>query len=162
MDLIEQLSRRFLDKVEMEPMSGCWLWIASNRHGGYGGFWRNGKARAAHRESWILFNGKIPDGLHVLHRCDVRCCVNPSHLFLGTHTDNVRDMVKKGRHATHGPGLKGSSHPMAKLTDREVYKIRASYIHGKKGGQRRRLASEYGVSESMISKIVNGVFWRHI
>lgn len=91
---------RFMDKIEPEPNSGCWLWTAAVSRLGYGTF--RGESvydpeRKAHRHSWKLFRGRIPDGLHVLHKCDVRCCVNPDHLWLGTQGDNVRDCFRKGR-----------------------------------------------------------------
>lgn len=77
---------------------GCWGWEGSKDTGGYGRLWIAGKTFAAHRISWELTNGAIPLGLLVLHRCDNRECVNPAHLFLGTHTDNMRDKMAKGRH----------------------------------------------------------------
>lgn len=83
-----------------EPNSGCWLWVGAANRDGYGLFCgsRKGKAQhLAHRISWELFRGPIPQGVEVCHRCDVRCCVNPDHLFLATHTDNMADMYRKGR-----------------------------------------------------------------
>src|SRR5690554_4431436 len=74
----------------------CWLWIGRLNYSGYGVFTTRVGIRA-HRFSWELHNGKIPDGMHVLHKCDVRHCVNPSHLFLGNHKDNMNDMIRKGR-----------------------------------------------------------------
>lgn len=91
---------RFEAKYIPEPNSGCWLWLGPvkiGRRQGYGQFTLEGKTVGAHRAAWRLFRGTIPDGLFVCHKCDVRTCVNPDHLFLGTHVDNMVDMESKGR-----------------------------------------------------------------
>jgi len=80
-----------------EPNSGCWLWDGGLTRKGYGRFRYKDRAFTAHRYVWRLFKGEIPEGMLVCHRCDVRCCVNLDHLFLGTDRDNVRDMIKKNR-----------------------------------------------------------------
>lgn len=90
------LEERFHDKYIPEPNSGCWLWIANANRTGYGCL-SDSKQRLAHRISWEIHRGPIPEGLYVLHKCDVPICVNPEHLFLGTHQDNMDDMVRKGR-----------------------------------------------------------------
>lgn len=91
-------------KVDKAGPGGCWLYTGFRKWDGYGWLARyfNGKVRylTAHRYSWILANGPVPDGLHVLHKCDVPACCNPAHLFLGTHQDNMKDRKAKGR--THG------------------------------------------------------------
>jgi len=89
-----------------EPNSGCFLWIGTIIPKGYGHFKCDGKTFRAHRYSWELENGKIPDGLHVLHRCDIRSCVNVDHLFLGTNADNMADRGRKGR--TQNIGIKNT------------------------------------------------------
>lgn len=100
---------RFLGCVEMLPEApGCWLWNRALMNEGYGQVLMENhrKKILAHRLSWELFQGSIPDGLCVLHRCDVRCCVNPGHLFVGTKADNNADMCRKGRHWRSGSATK--------------------------------------------------------
>jgi hypothetical protein len=87
-----------MDKVIPESNSGCWIWIGATNGRGYGNFKRHAKA---HRVSWELYYGKIPNGLCVLHKCDVKLCVNPNHLWLGTYKDNNYDMHLKHRNAQH-------------------------------------------------------------
>jgi len=95
-------SERFMDMVMPEPNSGCWLWTGYvDCSWGYGQVpFRGDKygGRTAHRVSYVLFVGAVPEGMLVLHKCDVRCCVNPDHLFVGTHRDNQQDKCRKGRH----------------------------------------------------------------
>lgn len=89
---------------------GCWTWLASKKHDGYGKRKHNGKMTTAHRVSFEMEFGPIPDGLAVLHRCDNPPCVRPDHLFLGTQQENIADMVAKGRHsrgAKHSLVVKG-------------------------------------------------------
>jgi HNH endonuclease len=92
------LAERFWAQVLPEPNSGCWVWTGATHRGGYGAFSRRRSVSvSAHRMAWVLHHGAIPDGLDVLHRCDVPACVNPAHLWLGTHDDNMRDCATKGR-----------------------------------------------------------------
>src|SRR3990167_9265532 len=83
--------------VRVKKTSGCWFWVGLKNRGGYGTFWTNRKYWKAHRYSWFLKFGDIENCLHVLHKCDIRNCVNPDHLFLGTNYDNVQDCIKKSR-----------------------------------------------------------------
>lgn len=94
------IEKRFWAKVN--KTDGCWLWTGSTRWFGHGALHVNGRRTLTHRYSWTLANGPIPDGQSVLHRCDTPACVRPDHLFLGTQTDNVADMVQKNRQA-RGP-----------------------------------------------------------
>ncbi len=106
--------------------------------------------RLAHKLSWIFSFGEIPKGLQVLHTCDNPRCVNPLHLFLGTQNDNMKDMVKKGRHS------RGSRNGMAKLNEDLVRSI----YHDPRG--RVELSQSYGVSLSVISNIKNRKVWKHL
>ena len=94
---MKTLRERFEEKFVVDADSGCWLWSASRHRKGYGEFFMNGLVRKAHRVSFELHVGQIPAGLCVLHRCDTPPCVNPSHLFVGSHAQNMADMVEKGR-----------------------------------------------------------------
>jgi hypothetical protein len=145
------MMERFEKKFIPEPNSGCWLWTAAAKGDGYGHFaLNNGKPIGAHRASWMIYNGDIPDGMHVLHRCDVRCCVNPDHLFLGTNQDNVQDRQRKGRR----PPTFGEANPKAKLTAIQVAAIRAD------PRSLSKTAAAYGVSRTHIGLIRQNKFWR--
>lgn len=138
----------------------CWLWTGAPFANGYGGFrlgGRAGRTAYAHRLAWELTNGPIPDGVEVCHSCDVRACVNPAHLFLGTHAENMRDMADKGRSNT--PNANGEAHPRARLNATDVAAIRARYAAG--GVLQRELATEYGVAQVHISRVVRGLSWSH-
>ncbi len=129
----------------------CWLWTgAVNRGaGGYGWFAMQGGQTLAHRASWLLHNGPIAPGLHVLHRCDVRLCVNPAHLFLGTNADNVADKVAKGRTA------RGESHA-TRLAPSDIREIRAAT------GTIRQIGARFGVAYSHVARIRRGEIWRSV
>lgn len=88
---------KFESRIERIPESGCWLWTGLLSNVGYGKIGVGTKTESTHRHSYEMFIGEIPKGMQVLHRCDIRCCVNPNHLYLGTQSDNIRDMYAKGR-----------------------------------------------------------------
>ena len=154
------------DRSEKLPDApGCWLWLgAVHNRQGYG-FLKVGRRQTyAHRASYEAFIGKIPAGLHVCHRCDVTCCVNPSHLFLGTNRDNVDDKVRKGRQARSidivGKNkARGERCAWAKLNSAKVLAVRVSYASG---DTLAVIAARYRVSESTISNAVRGKKWAHI
>ncbi len=145
--------RRFWLKVERgnQPHS-CWLWRGRKLPSGYGRLHVKGRDAYAHRIAYEIVNGSIPKGLVICHKCDEHLCVNPDHLFLGTHADNVADKVAKRRHCF------GTKHWLAKLTDKDVTEIREAYLKG--GVSQQALAERYNVSRSRISPIVRGKQWK--
>lgn len=155
---------RFWSKVSHPRLdSDCWNWSASKNNMGYGQirFW--GKTFTAHRIAWLIANGPIPSDICICHRCDNPACVNPSHLFLGTQTDNLHDMIAKRRHGSHlhpERRPRGEAHKRAKLTDSEVIGIRDCYKAG--GISQSKIAAQYGVTRSAISLITRRKKWTHI
>lgn len=85
--------KQFWDKIELIPFHSCWEWVGNKNYSGYGTY----NKQRAHRLVYKLLNGEIPNGMHILHKCDNRACVRPEHLYAGTHTDNMKDKVNKGR-----------------------------------------------------------------
>ena len=148
--------KRFWDKVAKTD-GGCWEWTAS-KFLGYGKFRLNGKLERAHRVSYLLLIDEIPDGMHVLHKCDNRACVNPDHLFLGTNSDNVADRETKGRGAAQN--RRGENHPLNKLKENDVRTIRRRYAEGDVSTY--ELAEEFRVWNTTIGAIINRKTWRHI
>lgn len=145
---------RFMDKVAVAD-NGCWEWQAYKEKNGYGRFKFDGKMFQSHRWSYQHHVGEIPESMFVCHKCDNTCCVNPDHLFLGTHQDNTEDMVLKCRHS------RGGSHGAAKLCESDVRAIKSMLSkHGRGVGD--FLARWFGVSLNQISFIKLGKAWRHI
>lgn len=139
--------------------SNCWEWSAALDRKGYGVIGIKGSHIArAHRIAWELANGSIPDGMEVCHRCDNPACVRVSHLFLGDHTDNMRDMTAKGRHNGDGKPH-GIEHHNAKLDDERVAEIRSRTATGE---SKIAIAAEYGVSVSLIYAIHHRKIWQHV
>lgn len=154
---------RFWSKVDIKGPDECWLWQGAidKRKSGkkcYGRF-RFDKypipMDRAHRASYKLNVGPIPEGLYVCHKCDVPACVNPAHLFLGTQKDNVQDMYRKGRAAS----VAGENHPAARLTKKDVFKIRELK---QQGVAAKIIASLYGVTNNYIYDIINRRAWAHV
>lgn len=160
---------RFLSMVEVAGDDECWLWKGKPLQTGYGQFWLNGKNVTAHRASYTLLKGVIPDGMLVLHRCDNPQCVNPRHLFPGTHADNMVDKVSKGRGNSPTGGRHGSKTmphrvprgeakaAQAKLTNEAVLDARAQVAAG---ALQRDVAARLNVSPSLISRVVRGQRWQ--
>lgn len=133
----------FNRKIDFNDENGCWLWQGFTDKDGYGALAkrRNGERlnTKAHRYAWMLTHGEIPEGLYICHHCDVRNCVNPEHLFLGTQKDNMQDAKNKGRRV--------GSAVNAKLTDSDVLKIRAD------SRKHSEIAADYNIYETDVSRI---------
>lgn len=137
--------------------NGCWIWtstISTTQRGMYGSFKCNGIECKAHRVSYELYKGPIPEGLNVLHTCDESICVNPDHLFLGTQQDNINDMISKNRQSPPRPGEKNGN---AKLNAQDVVKVREMLA---KGYRQRDIADKFGVAQTTISAINMGFSWK--
>lgn len=163
MNLSREDTRRFWSKVVRRSDDECWVWAAATV-GGYGTFKTGGRQVKAHRIAYALEVGPIPEGQIVCHRCDVPNCVNPSHLFLGTHADNAADRNRKNRQATGARTkperrARGEAASGAKLTEDEVLNIRYSL---RAGNSVRSVARYYGVSPSAVQFIKSGHTWRHV
>lgn len=145
----QDLRTRFFAKVEVVGDDDCWLWTAATFDNGYGVFQMDGSPKRAHRVSYEMHHGPIPDGMKVCHECDTPACVNPRHLFLGTDADNMADRDRKGRHVA----FRGEGHPMAKLSEQQVADIRIA------SGKQVDIAAAYGISFQQVSKIKLGQCW---
>ncbi|QBP33292.1 HNH endonuclease [Gordonia phage BrutonGaster] len=153
------LQERLLSKIATTD-SGCWEFTGSLEPSSYGRVWSGGEGGRmlwAHRASWVVHRGEIPDGMFVCHACDNPPCVNPDHLFLGDHKDNMADMARKGRFNL--PKLRGESHPGHMLTKQDVQEVRALHSEGVSS---RRLGELYGVSKTSILNIINRKTWSHV
>ena len=147
----EKLKDRILSKVKIRKPHECWEWQGAFWSTGYGRAYISGKSVGAHRVVFEIFKGPIPPGFCVLHKCDNPRCCNPAHLFLGTHKDNVKDKVIKGRQA------KGEKNSQAKLTEEEVCRIR--YLYDNKLANQVQIAEMFGMSQQEISNIVRRRKW---
>lgn len=149
------MRERFWSRVD--KTDSCWLWTGSTAPNGYGVISESGKKGRrwyTHRYSYTIHLGVIPEGLNVCHRCDIRHCINPEHLFLGDCKANMVDAASKDR-MTHG-----EVHHAARLTEADVVAIRARYAAG--GCSYKGLAREYGVYDQAIMKAVTGRTWARV
>jgi len=147
---------RFLKRVVVNGPNDCWPWTGSVMKAGWHGQWRTsaGKIEPTHRGAWRLMKGDIPAGMSVLHKCDNPICCNPSHLFIGTQSDNARDMWDKGR-AKPKTNV-GSAHGMSKLTEDLVRDIRSSKESGVD------IARRLGLSATTVCDIRKRRTWKHL
>jgi len=156
---------RFWTRVEKKA-DGGWLWTGHLNQGGYGDVRFQGRMQKAHRVSYQLATGPIPEGLFVLHKCDVRNCVRPDHLWLGTLAENNTDMDAKGRrtilrgedHGRYGDGRPGSQNSFSKLTEEAARAIRAQY--GRLN--QYELADKFNISQTTVNRILNRKAWTHV
>lgn len=133
---LKEFTKELLEeKIEMIPECGCWIWIGTCDADGYGVICISGKTKRVSRLSWELYNGSIPQKMLVCHQCDIKPCINPYHLFLGTHADNANDFYRKGRSA------------QLKLTATDIQNIR------KDRRPRKEIAEEYKISIHYVSDI---------
>jgi hypothetical protein len=173
--MIANVTARFWSKVAKSPdPDGCWLWTGKAMWNGYGMMGVGRQVLYAHRVSYELNHGPIPDGLLVLHSCDVRLCVRPDHLSVGTQGQNIRDAVARGRFrsisvtAAHLSGdhcpveshARGEGVGTARLTADDVREIRRLYAAG--DINQDELARRFGIHTSNVSMIVNRKSWKHI
>ena len=146
--------QRFWKYVDKKSNDKCWNWTGCCDKDGYGHIGVNGKLIRSHRFSWILKNGTVPDEIYVLHKCDNPKCVNPSHLFLGTQQDNIKDKIYKNRQA------KGEKNGSSKLTVNQVKQIR----HLCREGQltQVKIGKIFHINQTTVSRICTIKNWRHI
>jgi len=159
------LEQRLWSKVTKSD-DGCWNWTAAKDKRGYGRLNLGQKKGIilAHRLSWILAFGDIPDGICVLHACDNPSCQRPDHLFLGTIADNIADMDAKGRRVTvsnpsYAPKVWGSKHHRATITESDVVEIRRLYSEGETVSA---LTKTYGMSRGNMQRLLRGKNWKHV
>lgn len=153
MDTREEIRQRLQRGISaIDEATGCWIWrTPTNRNRGQINI--GGKTHLACRVTWEVYRGEIPEEMHVLHTCDNPRCVNPDHLWLGTHAENMADKKAKGRaHRLHG-----ERHPMAKITDDQAKEILRLYTGTDMTQQ--EIADGFGVGFSTVSKIVTGAQW---
>lgn len=146
---------RFWTKVDKRNPDDCWEWTGGKVRHGYGSVslknqFGRPSSRHAHRVSWELTNGEIPNGLYVCHKCDNKACCNPAHLFLGTQSENMKDMYAKGRKTQ-----RGERNGNAKLTLEDVTNIRKRLGRD----QMSDIAKDYGVTRQAIWQISRGLKW---
>jgi hypothetical protein len=146
----------------VEKTDSCWVWTGLAKTRGYGRISRAIDKKPhyflAHRYSWMLRHGPIPDGQHVLHKCDTPVCVNPDHLFLGTHQENMADMWAKGRQNLK-VRQRGEARHNAKLNAESVKEIRRLTAAGER---RADIAARFHVSKSLVNQVARGDWWKHV
>lgn len=159
---------RLFANATLQP-NGCRLWKGGKNQKGYGTALFRAKAWRAHRASYTAFRGDIPDDKLVCHTCDTPCCIEPAHLFVGTNSDNMQDMVRKGRgrcligsdqsHFKSGHAPRGADGSGAKVSEQDAINI---ICRAGEGGPARAIAAEFGIHRTTVGKILNGVTWKHL
>lgn len=146
-----ETSKEFWARVE--KTDGCWEWQGAIAKSGYGACYFQGRFSNAHRLAWTLTHGPIPNGMWVLHKCDNRKCVRPSHLYLGTVRENARDAVERGRHP------RGETNGLSKLTEEQVREIRNLRTTGM---PYRKIGSLFSITHAQAERIVSRENWSHV
>lgn len=149
----EKLKSKFWPKVQQGSIDECWEWLGVRTARGYGRMRIGDHLVIAHRISYTIQHGEIPEGLFVCHKCDNPPCCNPAHLFLGTPLENAGDMVRKGRQT------RGEKHCRAKLTDEQVIEIRQRWAARP---TQQQLADEYGISVTVLNRVLYKRAWGHV
>lgn len=156
-DVTNGEAARIAARIIVDNYSGCWLWQGAKIRNGYGviSCSPRGKSRLVHRAAYIYCRGMIEKNLCVLHRCDVRHCVNPDHLFIGTYQDNARDRNAKGRNATKV----GQANGRSKITHEQVIAIKTDLANG---ASLRYVANKYMIGKTQVCRIRDGISWKHV
>lgn len=168
--LSQQRAKSFLSKIDTKSPKECWNWKAGKDKIGYGRFFLNGKQQYAHRVSYFLSKGLIPDGMVVMHKCNNPSCVNPTHLELGTQLENIqqRDLSGRGNfskgenhYLKKNPSLstKGCNHGQSKLKNDDVLMIRKLSLDGERS---KAIANLFNVSAKTIQRITSLKSWTHL
>ncbi len=149
---------RFWSKVNVKGFDECWEWTAHRNNKGYGILGLQRDTFLATRVSWTIENGKIPDGMEILHSCDNPGCVNPKHLKSGTHKENIEDMFSKGRNKK-GFIHRGEGHKLSKLSEKDIPIIRKLFDEGI---STHVIGKRFGVNSKTIWFIGKRIAWSHV
>ena len=149
----QTIAELLIARSDVLPVTGCVIWTGGIGGTGYGRFRLGGKTYSAHREAYRIAFGDIPEWLYVCHRCDVRLCINPNHLFAGSHSDNMSDMVNKGRSPRAVGEKNGGGRKLTEVDVLEILKDRR---------KRREIAEAYGISVRMVGRIRAKERWAHL
>ena len=161
-----ELRMRLWKHISINHETGCWEWVGAKFKSGYGVIVLD-RYRRAHRVAYESYKGSIPEGLCVCHTCDFPACVNPDHLFAGTHAENMRDMGRKGRASNENAlkalaldPVKGERHGMSRCTEAQVIEMRA--MRSEKGITYTEMAARFGINYSTAAMAVTGKTWAHL
>ena len=153
-DIKEHLKKKIINYSEKCDVSGCWNWKMAKNSRGYAEISHNAKKERANRISYQAFKGEVPSHLFICHTCDNPACVNPDHLYIGTHQNNVDDKLKRNKQP------RGEEIKLAKLTEKDILKIRE--LWEKRYMSQQKIADQFGVIQTTISRIVLRQTWKHI
>lgn len=167
----EDLLKRFYDKTKLDETTGCLLWTGIKNPTGYGRMVINGEWFRAHRLSYMIHYGSIPDGMCVLHSCDTPSCVSKNHISIGTHAENMRQRHERGRYeycynGNHylqkdSSSVQGSKNKRAVITEEIAFQILEDFRQ-KKFKSKAALSRAYGVSATVVKTLLCGKTWKHV